>query len=267
MSHIFRGLAAILFTAFALFGQQNNDRTLAIWDRSHATLQPPNLNDTAATSNSPAHAVASNIVTVQELSHKVPAKARKEMEKAEKARVKNRMDEAVSHFKQAILIDPEFVAARNNLAIAFFDSSKAEKGIEQLEEAIKIDPRSPILFTNLTVGYVLTNQYGEAERAARGALDLDPKSAQLSMILGVVLVEEHKFTGEALLCLERARDKYPLAHLLSGRVLMAQGDSERARFEIQTYLDSGEQEDRALAIDWLNFVNQYDRKNAVALSH
>ena len=46
------------------------------------------------------------------------------MEKAESARLKNRTDDAISHYNQAISIDPEFVAARNNLAVAYLKDRK-----------------------------------------------------------------------------------------------------------------------------------------------
>ena len=60
------------------------------------------------------------------------------MEKAERARAKNRTDEAIVHFEQAILIDPEFVTARNNLGALYLRLAKLEPAIAQLEEAAKV---------------------------------------------------------------------------------------------------------------------------------
>ena len=65
--------------------------------------------------------------------------------------------------------------------------------------------------------------------------------------------------------LERAREEFPLAHLLAGRVLIGRGDSEKARAEIQTYLSMERDEgNRALATGWLDRIES-ERKGAAVL--
>jgi tetratricopeptide (TPR) repeat protein len=177
------------------------------------------------------------------------------------------MDEAIVHFKQAILIDPKFVAARNNLAAIYLRAANPEPAIAQLEEAVKIDPHHPILFKNLTVGYIMIHNFEAAERVARVTLGLDRTGSRAPMLLGFVLVNRQKFNEEALQCFERAHDEYPLAHLLAGRVLIAQGNSEKAKSEIQTYLSSGEQTFRVTATNWLDVINQSEQRSAAVLPH
>jgi tetratricopeptide (TPR) repeat protein len=189
------------------------------------------------------------------------------MEKALRARQHKQPVETISHLKRAILIDPEFTAARNNLAIEYYNMSNPEPGIEQLEEAIKIDPYHPALFMNLAIGYKLIDQLDEAERAARASVGLDPTDARPSMVLGLVLVAEGRFSPEALRCFQQARDKFPLAHLFAGRVFIEQGRSEGARSELQTYLASGEPEFRENAIEWLHFLESHERKSAPLITH
>ena len=209
--------------------------------------------------------VGSNTVTVQELKHAIPKKAHKEMERAEKAHLQQRKDEAKEHLNRAVSIDPEFVAARNNLAAIYLTEGDGEAAVAQLEEAVKIDPHNPILFTNLTLGYTMTHKLDAAERAARERLLLDRTSAKAHLFLGLVLVEKQRFTDEALRCLERAREEHPLAHLLAARVLIGQGNSERARAEIQTYLSTERDEaNRAIATSWLDRIAS-ERKRAAAL--
>ena len=268
MTYIFRWLAAILLTEAALCGQQNLSRSPAMRDHGLAVSQLPNWTDTAASSNRPKYpGFDSKVVTIQELRHKVPGKALREMGNAEKAHQRKQPVEAISHLKRAILIDPEFTAARNNLAIEYFNMSNVEPGIEQLEEAVRIDPHNPALFTNLSIGYKLIEHLHEAERAARAAVDLDPTDAKPSMVLGLVLVEEGSFSPEALQCFERARDEFPLAHLFAGRIFIEQGRSERARSELQIYLASGDTEFRENAIQWLDFLESRERKSAVLIAH
>jgi tetratricopeptide (TPR) repeat protein len=263
MSYIFRLLAAVILTGFALFGQLNETRDLASWNRSQDVWSMP----PESSSQSPHYPHSgSNIVSIRGLSHKVPGKARKEMEKAEKALLNDQRDTAISHYNQAILIDPEFVAARNNLAVEYFYASNTERGIEQLEQAVKIDPHNQKLFSNLALGNIMIRRFDDAERAARMALNLDRTDARARMLLGVALVDQHKFTEEALRCFERTFDFDPTAHLLAGSVLFAQGDLERAKSEIRTYLASGEQDDREVAARWLHSLDQQQPKSAEPLS-
>jgi len=262
-------LAAVLLTGSVLFGQQTNPSARPRgWDQGQPAHPFSDWNDTPMASTEPQPPCpASKFVTVQELNHNVPKKARKEVEKAERAHAKNQIGEAIVHFKQAILIDPIFVAARNNLAAIYLRAANPEPAIAQLEEAVKIDPHHPILFKNLTVGYIMIHNFEAAERVARVTLGLDRTGSRAPMLLGFVLVNRQKFNEEALQCFERAHDEYPLAHLLAGRVLIAQGNSEKAKSEIQTYLSSGEQTFRVTATNWLDVINQSEQRSAAVLPH
>jgi tetratricopeptide (TPR) repeat protein len=260
-------LAAVLLAGSALFGQTNPSSRPRGWDHGQPAHQF-DWNDIPMTSTAPQQPHdSSNTVTFQALHHKVPKKALKEMKKAQRARAKNGTDEAIGHLKQAISIAPEFVAARNNLAAIYLRAAQPEPAIAQLEEAVKIDPKNPGLFRNLAVGYTMINNLEAAERAARVTVGLDRTGGRAPMLLGYVLMERRKFTEEALQCFERARDEYPLAHLLAARVLVAQGHSERAKSEIYTYLSSKEQNFRATATRWLDLIDQGQQKSAAVLPH
>jgi len=262
------GLAAVFLTCSTLLGQSNVSADLTGWAQKQVVNQfPETLNIEVTAKGTQQTSAYSNTVTIQELNHIVPEKARNEMEKAERARVKSQTDEAISHFNRAISIDPEYVAARNNLAAMYLITANPEPAVAQLEEAIKIDPHNPMLFKNLTMGYALINKFDAAERAGRVAVDLGRGGAQAYLLLGFALVKRHKFTEEALQCLERARDEYPLAHLLAGRVFIAQGKSESAKSEIETYLSSGKQEYREIAAHWLELIDESEQKSVAILGH
>ena len=62
---------------------------------------------------------AADSVTLQELSHSVPSRARREMEKGRQAFAKHINREALVHLLRAVENDPEYVAARNNLALVY----------------------------------------------------------------------------------------------------------------------------------------------------
>ena len=158
------------------------------------------------------------VVTVHDLRHNVPRAARAEMERAEKARRKHNTDEEVAHLRKVIAIDPECVAARNNLAISLMVND-AESAIAQLREAIKIDPNQPVLFSNLAAAYFALDNLNEAEDAARTAKGLGLTDFKAKLLLGWVLIEEKKYTAEAFGLVKSAIEEYPIAYLLTARIL------------------------------------------------
>lgn len=239
-------VATIVLTGSALCGQSSADSI-----------------DFRMALREPTPRASSNIVTIQELRHVVPEKARIEMEKAEKARVKHRTEEAIAHFHQAALIDPELAAARNNFAALSMATNPA-LAVDELQEAVTIDPHNPLMLTNLTLGYVMLRKLDAAERAARLAVGVDRTSEYARLLLGVVLVDQQKFTEEALECLKQASE-YPLAHILAARVLVMQGSLQKARSEIQMYLSSGDRDNRALATRWLDQINRNEQMSAAVL--
>ena len=186
------------------------------------------------------------------------------MEKADKASAKDLNDEAVQHLNKAIVIDPEYVGARNNLAVLYFKMGKAELAIAQLEEAPRLDPHNATLFTNLSVGLLKINKLDAAERGARTAIDPDRTGAtQARMLLGLALIRQGKFTAEALDCFSRSREEYPLARLLAAGVLIAQGKPEKAKPEIRMYLSSPKPDCRAAANRWLAPIEQGKETSAM----
>lgn len=100
-------LSAVLLSGAALFGQFGSPSRPNGWDRqlpSHPLPEWSIVSEEPAQPHAGSNRPSSNTVTFQELHHKVPRKARKEMEKAERARNMQRTDDAVAHFNQAISI-------------------------------------------------------------------------------------------------------------------------------------------------------------------
>jgi tetratricopeptide (TPR) repeat protein len=197
----------------------------------------------------------SSVVTVEQMRHRVPAKAKNEIEKGQKALQRARIDEAIRHYKLAVAVDPSLVVARNNLAICFMQSD-LPAAVDQLEQAVQVDPHHPVLYRNLTLVYALSERFGDAERVGYIAVDLDRTGDKARLVLGWVLVVEKKYTAETLELLERASNTIPLAHLLVGRVLLDEGEYAGAKKEIETYLSTNEARCRDVANEWLRELPQ-----------
>ena len=257
----FGWLAAILLSGMALAVQPNAAPEISGDDRQQSQRRLADSTEFRITVAGTR--TSSDLVTLEELLHIVPEKAMGEVQKAERARAENRTEEAIAHFNRALLIDPDFAAARNNLATILLPTNP-ELAVSQLEEAIKIDPRNPLLFLNLTLGYAMLHRLDIAERAARRAVGLDRTGGYARFLLGVVLVDQKQFTDEALKCLEQA-PHFPVAHLLAARVLLMQNNLDRAKSEIQMYMSTGDQDNRAIATSWLDLIDQEGPKSALLL--
>ena len=194
-------------------------------------------------------------VTVRELRHVVPREAHAEMEKADRAILRHQSEEAIDHLKKAVLIDPEYVAARNNLGVYLLPVEPIA-AIAQWEEAIKVNPRKGVLFSNLAIGYAVIHNLEAAERAARTSMELDRTSEQARAVLGVVLYQEHKYTVETFALLERASSEYPMMFMFAAKLLVERGDFRKARAHVQAYLSSRHDEYREDASQLLDLIDR-----------
>lgn len=266
--HVVRSVtcvAAVLLSASALMGQWNSSSRGYPWEQQPLSHPFPDWSVVDEPVQPQPRYAGSNTVTFQQLRHKVPKKALQEADKAERARAKNRTDEAITHYRQAISIDPEFVGARNNLGALYLDIEKPEDAVVQLEDAAKIDPHHPVVFGNLAVGYAMMNKFDASENAARTAMNLDRTGARAPLLLGFALVRQGKFTEEALQSLERAHDRFPLAYLLTARVLAEKGDLERAKSQVRTYLTTGATPFRGMVTRWLEVASEGNQKGVELL--
>ena len=135
------------------------------------------------------------LASVQELGHTVPKRAKSECQNGEKAWRQGRTDEAIRHFEQAVAMDSEFVAARNNLAVTYMASDKVDLAIGQLEQAVKIDPHNSLLFSNLAIGHLLLHDLEAGERAARESIHLNRMSIEAHVLLGLTLIRGGEVHG------------------------------------------------------------------------
>ena len=240
---LFQFACLALIAGLPLFAQPAADLYLA----------PVQL-ETRATTITPQQA-AEDSVTLQELSHSVPSRARREMEKGVQALAKHIYQQALVHLLRAVENDPEYVAARNNLAAVYMSMGNPDAAVSQLKAAVQLDSYRAILFNNLAVVYWMLNRYSDAEGVARIAVRLAPSLDSARTILGIALFQQRQYTGEALRYLSGAGADYPFIRLMCARILIAQGQGDIARTEIKKYLSSGDTKNRSLAERWLEAMD------------
>jgi Flp pilus assembly protein TadD len=84
-------------------------------------------------------------------------------------------EEAVSRYREALAIDPDFLDAWTGLALALAELKRFEEAIEAGKKLIDLDPDDPLSYTNLSRFYQQMGNVPEAEAWAAKARIADWK--------------------------------------------------------------------------------------------
>jgi tetratricopeptide (TPR) repeat protein len=203
-------------------------------------------------------------VSVFELAHKVPKKAKKELDLAEKASAKKDLAACVRHLQAAVEIDPEYLEARRQLGLCYMRLEQPEKIIETFSEVLKRDPRCAVAYASISAAHLLMSRFSEAESAARRAISFNPVLVRARYVLGLSLASQNKSHAEALELMASSAETIPAAHFVAAQLLANQGEIDRARSEAKAYLASGEPSHQKEAADWLHELDQQFPPETVA---
>ncbi len=193
----------------------------------------------------------SSLVSMAELSHKVPGKALKEAGEADKALKKGDLNGLIAHLEKVAEIDPAFIAARRNLSLAYLKTLQFEKAIGSFQKLAALDPHSPLPYSGLSATYYDVHQLADSEAAARRALEIDSSYELGHFLLGTTLAAQNKDHQQALRHLAQAIKHFPGAYVTAAGILARQGQREEAKIQLQAYLDSGDTGSRSEAEDLL----------------
>jgi hypothetical protein len=182
---------------------------------------------------------ASGTVSLAELQHKIPRRALKEAEKANKALQKNDLPTLIQHLEKALEIDPEFFAARRNLAKALVVTGQTEKALPVFQKLLQNEPHSVLAYDGLGAVYLTSHHFADAEAAARKALEIDGSNELGHWLLGCSLTARGNADSEALKHLTRIFKRFPRARIIAAGILSRHGQTEEAKKQLQAYLDTG----------------------------
>lgn len=190
-------------------------------------------------------------VSVGQLQHKVPGKARKDFAAAEKKTQSGDYSGALNLLEQAVNIDPEYVEAHNNIGCRLLNLNRPEEALAAFRRALEIDPNVPYTQGNIAAAMLFLHRPVEAEAAARAAIELDGASSKGRFLLGLALVQQSKFTLEAAQNLRKSENDFPRARLAAAAVLERLGQVNEAKQELKGYLTDGSSERRTEVQAWL----------------
>ncbi|HEX8738027.1 MAG TPA: tetratricopeptide repeat protein [Pyrinomonadaceae bacterium] len=111
--------------------------------------------------------------------------------------------EAREHYKTAIEINPNYLAAHQYYAINLAVHGRFEEVFEKAKRSLEIDPLLPIINANLAWFYYLAREYEQAAEQARLTVEIDPNNFSAFWILGLSYAKQKKF-DEAATALQNA---------------------------------------------------------------
>ena len=137
-------------------------------------------------------------ISVAELQHKTPGKAKDAFLRAEKLVRAGRHDEAVAQLEAATRYDPKFAAAFAASGIEYALLGRLSEAQTSLTRAIELDPDSWQAFYNLGLVSFQLGDLAAAERNVRHALELSKTDPTLHLFLACLLSLNDKTGAEAI---------------------------------------------------------------------
>jgi protein O-mannosyl-transferase len=102
------------------------------------------------------------------------------------------LDEAIAHYEKALKINPDFAEAHNNLGAALADRGKLDEAIGHYEKAEAVKPFYSGTYSNWGNALFRKGKVAEAIEKYQKALSIQPNSAEVHNNLGVVFASQKK---------------------------------------------------------------------------
>jgi tetratricopeptide (TPR) repeat protein len=150
---------------------------------------------------------------------------------------RDRLDEAISHYSEAIRIRPDFAEVHNRLGNAFFDQGKLDEAIVQFSEALRADSKFSQAHNNWANALARQGKLDEAVAHYGEAIRITPDYADAHNGLGAVLADQGKLKDAIFQYSEALRidPRSAQAHNNLGTALAEQGSNDQA---IHEFLES-----------------------------
>ncbi|HKB66673.1 MAG TPA: DUF2012 domain-containing protein [Pyrinomonadaceae bacterium] len=178
-------------------------------------------------------------VSTIELDADIPAKAKKEFERASDAGNAGKTEEAIVHLRKAIEIYPSYLMARNDLGTQLLAEGKLAEAEDQLREAMKIGPKAFNPKLNLGIVLVQQQKFAEATTVLRDAIALNSAAPSARLYNGMALEGMNEF-DEAEKELKASHDlggaHYAVALYRLGHIYLNKGDRKSAIGAFERYL-------------------------------
>lgn len=181
------------------------------------------------------------VVSAAELRQVVPPAAKKQYELGLKSVNKGNFQQAAAHFTEALVIYPEYIAARNDLGAQFLKLKRIDEAEKQFDSVLRDDPKNFNAKFNMGLVQVERKQYQEAISTLSQAVAIDSTRAVARLWIGIAKLELgdlESAEGELTRALIMCGDECIAAHYHLARVYLNRGDLNEAFRSVNVYIDS-----------------------------
>jgi tetratricopeptide (TPR) repeat protein len=213
------------------------------------------------------HGPSNQAISIEQLRHKIPGKAKKQYRRAAAEHSKGRIKKAIEHLENAISIDDLYVDAHTSLGVILLKAGQNDRALEQFQKVVRLAPHSAEAYSKAAFALVTAGHNVEAEIAARTALRQNSGSALAHYALGLSLLNLGRTSEKALLSLRHAAKQIPDARLGVAQMLENLGRTMEASKELHTYLNAGGADAEGHVAAWIHRLSGTEPSQEVLASN
>lgn len=195
-------------------------------------------------------------VSVRRLAHKPEKTARRLVREAETLASDGQWPASAERLEKALETDPNWFEVWNNLGSRRLRLGQYAEAATAFRRALAIDANDAIAHSNLGLALLFLREPAAAEEAANRALQLDPAYPQASYVAGLALLQQNKWTGEALSRLREAAKTLPRARLATAEWHCRHNDLTSCAADLRTFLRTPRGPNHEAAERWLEKVTR-----------
>jgi Flp pilus assembly protein TadD len=168
----------------------------------------------------------------------VPARAKKELDKANELLAKQELARAVQRLNKAIEVYPGYAVAYNNLAVIYARQGDSVRESEALQKAISLNDHFAMAYVNLGRMHITAGEFPAAESALDKASTFDPTDPMTLVLLSYAEFMDHRF-DEAIATSRRAHTlekSHAFVHRVAARAFEQKRQGANAIAELELFL-------------------------------
>jgi tetratricopeptide (TPR) repeat protein len=184
------------------------------------------------------------VVSAAESHQVVPANAKKRYNLGLKFVAKDDYRQAAAHFKEALTIYPEYLAARNDLGAQYLKLKQLDEAEENFQNVLERDPKNFNAKFNLGLVRIERQNYTDAISQLNQAIAIDSTRPVARLWLGFTMLEMGDLPNaerELMKALVMGGTSCTAAHYHLARIYLTRGDTASATRALRAYLEESPQ--------------------------
>jgi Flp pilus assembly protein TadD len=168
----------------------------------------------------------------------IPARARKEFDKANELLAKQNLTQAIQRLNKAIEVYPGYAVAYNNLAVIYARQGDRVRESEALQKAISLNDHFALAYVNLGRMHITASEFPAAESALDKASTFDPTDPMTLVLLAYAEFMDHRF-DDAIATSRRAHTlekSHAFVHRVAARAFEQKRQGTNAIAELELFL-------------------------------